>query len=210
MTANNERSVDYWFAPQSPWTFLGHARFAALADRLGVEVSIKPLDAPKMFAASGGLPLAQRPAQRQAYRLVELRRFSAALDVPLRLHPKFFPVAGDAAARMILAAMDARGTHAAMTLIGAIGAAVWTAERDIADEARLIELADAHQFDGRALAAASKQASIQQRYERNTQTAIATQVFGVPTYVPQFGPHRGELFWGQDRLDFLERALQSG
>ena len=197
--------IDYYFAPQSPWTYLGHARFAALAKRHGAEVNVKPVDINKVFAVSGGLPLPQRPAQRQAYRLVELRRFAGYLGLPINLHPQYFPVVGDAAAKMIVAAEQSGGSAAALALAGAIGAAVWTGERNIADEATLIALADGERLDGAELAAASKSASVGDRYAGNTAEAIEAQVFGAPTYVVD-----GELFWGQDRLDFLERALKRG
>ena len=197
--------IDYFFAPQSPYAYLGHARFAALAKRHGADVRVKPVDMGKVFAVSGGLPVAQRPAQRQAYRLVELRRFAEHLGLPLNLHPQYFPVVGDAGAKMIIAAEQSDGSAAALALAGALGAAVWAGERDIADAATLIALADAQGHEGAKLAAASSSAAVGERYERNTAEAIEAQVFGAPTYV-----FNGELFWGQDRLDFLERALQRG
>jgi len=67
-----------------------------------------------------------------------------------------------------------------------------------------MSLADAAALDGRALLARAQSEQVAQRYEQNTQQAIALQVFGAPTYI-----YRGELFWGQDRLDFLDRALAS-
>ena len=60
--------IDYYFAPQSPWTYLGHARFAELAARYGATVRIKPMDLGQVFPVSGGLPLGKRAPQRQAYR----------------------------------------------------------------------------------------------------------------------------------------------
>ena len=75
------RSVDYYFAPQSPWTYLGHARFAGIVKASGASVRVLPIDlGGKVFPISGGLPVGQRPPQRQAYRLVELARFRAALQ----------------------------------------------------------------------------------------------------------------------------------
>ncbi len=69
-------TIDYFLAPQSPWTYFGHARFAAMAAAAGATVRIKPMDLGKIFPLTGGLPVGQRSAQRQAYRLVELRRFA--------------------------------------------------------------------------------------------------------------------------------------
>src|SRR5438093_1561592 len=86
---------EYYFAPQSPWAYLGHGRLVAMAKVHGVQVEPKPCDLGKIFPASGGLPLAQRAPQRQAHRLLELARWSEYLQLPLNLHPQFFPVSGD-------------------------------------------------------------------------------------------------------------------
>ncbi len=195
-------SIDYFFAPQSPWTYLGHARFCALVRRAGATVRIKPCDLTRVFAQSGGLPLAQRATQRQTYRLIELRRFSARLDITLHLRPRFFPVPAEPAAYLILAADRDCGTEAALELIGAIGRAVWAEERDIADAATLVSIADGVGLDGAALLTESRTAAIDATYQHNTDDALAAEVFGAPTYVLA-----GERFWGQDRLDFLEQAL---
>ena len=79
--------IDYYLAPQSPWAYLGHAAFAALARDAKARVNVLPVDLGAVFSVSGGLPLGQRSAQRQAYRRVELTRFSAQLGVPLNLAP---------------------------------------------------------------------------------------------------------------------------
>ena len=79
------RSVDYYFTAQSPWTYLGHERFARIARAAGATVNLLPADYGKVFPVSGGLPLGQRAPQRQAYRLVDLARFSGLLKLPLKL-----------------------------------------------------------------------------------------------------------------------------
>mgnify|MGYP006164845727 CR=1 FL=1 len=104
------RTVDYYLAPQSPWAYLGHQRLADIVQRTGATVRVMPMDlGGKVFPISGGLPLGQRAPQRQAYRLVELQRFSAHLDVPLNLKPRYFPVGGDDPARLIIATDLAHG-----------------------------------------------------------------------------------------------------
>src|SRR5215475_12193345 len=100
--------VDYYLSPTSPWTYLGHARFSAMLGRYGAQVNVKPVDYGKIFPVSGGLPLKQRAPQRQAYRMVELRRFRDYLGVPLNLEPKFFPVPTDEQ-RRVIAADQAQG-----------------------------------------------------------------------------------------------------
>lgn len=196
------KSCDYFFSPPSPFAYMGHERFVALAARHGIQVNLKPCDLGKVFAVSGGLPLAQRPPQRQAYRLVELERWSRHLNVPLNPHPKFFPVAGDAASRLIIAAQLAHGTERALDLAGAIMRGVWAEEKNIADETALAEFANVCGMDGASLLKASQGASVQSTYEQYTQEAISANVFGVPWFV-----FEGVPYWGQDRLEFLERAF---
>ncbi|HEV2611073.1 MAG TPA: 2-hydroxychromene-2-carboxylate isomerase [Noviherbaspirillum sp.] len=192
----------YFFAPQSPYAYLGHERFVRLAKQYGVQVEIKPCDLGKIFGVSGGLPLAKRPPQRQAYRLIELKRWSEFLQLPLNLQPKFFPVPGDPAAKLIIAARLAHGTDAALAVTGAIMRAVWAEERNVGDADTLAAIATECGHDGKALVKSSETASVQAEYERHTDEAIAANVFGAPWYVVE-----GEGFWGQDRLDFVERAF---
>ena len=196
-------TVDYYLVPQSPGTYLGHARFVELARASGAQVRVLPMDLGVIFPLSGGLPLPKRAPQRQAYRLVELQRFATHLGLPLNLKPRFFPVAGDDASRLIIAADLHHGPAAAMALTGAVLSAVWVQERDIADAATLAALLSEVGLDS-ALQAQSRSPAVQQRYEANTQAAIDAQVFGAPSYVVE-----GELFWGQDRLDYLARRLNA-
>jgi len=79
--------------------------------------------------------------------------------------------------------------------------AVWVEERNIADEATLSTLLRERELPARRLEDAHSQA-VHERYESNTQRAIDAGVFGAPSYVIE-----GEIFWGQDRLDFVERRL---
>ena len=196
------KSCEYYFAPQSPFAYLGHARFVAMAKLHGARVEVRPCDLGKIFSLTGGLPLAKRSPQRQAYRMRELQRWHTYLGLPMQLQPKFFPVSGDVAARLIIAVKSAHGSDAALTLTGAIMSAVWASEKNIADSDTLGALASAQDLDGVALLKSADLPSIRSEYERNTDAAIAANVFGSPWYVVD-----GEGFFGQDRLDFVERAL---
>ena len=197
------KTIDYYFTPQSPWTYLGHARFAAMAETAGATVRVLPADYGRVFPASGGLPLGKRAPQRQAYRLMELARFRDFSGLPMNIQPKFFPVAGDDAARLIIAVDLNDGAAAAMRLSAAVFAAVWEREMDIADAGTLAGLL-AHCGLGANRLDESRQSAVQQKYDANTQAALDAGVFGAPSYVVD-----GEIFWGQDRLDFLQRELNA-
>lgn len=195
-------TVDYYFAPQSPWAYLGHERFVAMAAQAQATVRVLPIDlGGRVFPISGGLPLGKRAPQRQAYRLLELRRYSEFLGAPLHVQPQFFPVQGDDAARLIIATDLQLGSAAALRISGAILSGVWAQERNIASEAELTAMLLECGLPARLIEDAHSQAA-QERYEENTQAAIDAGVFGAPSYVIE-----GEIFWGQDRLDFVQRKL---
>jgi 2-hydroxychromene-2-carboxylate isomerase len=191
------KQIGYYFTPVSPWTYLGHQRLEAIAAKHGAQIAYKPVDIAKVFAVSGGLPLAQRPKQRQAYRLVELDRWRKFLGIELTLQPKFFPAPAERAMRMIIAADRDAGR-----LAFAFMRACWAEERDVSDPATLRAVATGLGLDGDGLLAAAEREETGRTLAANTDEAIARQVFGAPSYI-----YRDELFWGQDRLDFLDRAL---
>ncbi len=195
--------VDYYLSLQSPWTYLGHDRLIAVAEKYGAAVNCKPVDFGEIFPISGGLPLGKRAPQRQAYRLTELDRWRRHLDVDLNLQPKFFPAAERSAA-LLVTAVATQGEGAG-NLAGAILRAVWVGEQDIADEGTLKAIAEGCGLDGAALMEEAKSEAVKDRYDAHTQEAIEREVFGAPSYI-----YEGELFWGQDRLDFLDAALAGG
>jgi 2-hydroxychromene-2-carboxylate isomerase len=197
-------TVDYYFTPVSPWTFLGHDRFAQLVADTGASVRVMPVDYGAIFPVSGGLPLPKRAPQRQAYRLVELQRFADHLGIPMIVQPAFFPVSADAASRLIIAVDRDQGAAAALGLAGRIGRAIWCEQRNVADPKTLEALLHEAGLPGPLLAAADAP-EVAQAFAGYTQQAIAAGVFGAPSYVID-----GEIFWGQDRLDFVARRLQRG
>jgi len=179
--------VDYYMSPSSPWTYLGHARFAQIAKRHGAQVNVKPVDFGVIFPQSGGLPLAKRAPQRQAYRLMELKRWREHLGVPLVVQPKFFPVDSGPAAALISGAK----AESRMALAGDLLAALWKDDRNLADPSLLGEL-------GKKYGATPDKA----QFDAFTKEGLERGVFGAPSFV-----YKEEIFWGQDRLDFLDRAL---
>ena len=78
----------------------------------------------------------------------------------------------------------------------------WVKEKDVAEDTVLVEAANQCGLDGEALLAGSREDRAREGFDANTEEASKRQVFGAPTYI-----YKDEVFWGQDRLDFLERAL---
>ena len=163
---------------------------------------LRVMDLGKVFPVSGGLPLKDRPAQRRAYRMMELKRWRDFLKVPLTLEPKFFPVPAEPAATLILAVLEHHGVSAALDVAGDCGRAVWVEERNISDPEVLQEILTTRKLEPAELLEQARSAEAAARYVQHSQEAISRNVFGSPTYI-----YQDELFWGQDRLDFLDRAL---
>lgn len=200
MAAIND-GITYYFWAISDWAYFGGERLEALATRYKVPIDYRPVDLPKVYAHTGGILLHQRAQQRQDYRIAELKRWRERLDMPLNIEPKYFPVDQDPASRLIIAFKQAGLPLGPPT--NAIMRAMWAEERDIADEQTLREIAAPHAPDIDALLLTSKMPSVQAEYERYTEEAPADGVFGSPFYI-----YNGDVFWGQDRLDFLEEAVR--
>jgi 2-hydroxychromene-2-carboxylate isomerase len=193
------KTVDYYLSLISPWAYLGGPRLAEIAARHDAAVNVRPVDLGTIFPQSGGLPLPKRAPQRQAYRMAELKRWREHLAMPLTLEPKFFPAAEAAAAHLVYGAEAAGGDP--QRLAQAILAAVWAEERDIADLDTLKAILEETGHDAGLIAKAEDPAMVERRAAA-TAEALERGVFGSPTYLVD-----GEVFWGQDRLDFVDRAL---
>lgn len=197
--------IDYFASLNSPWTHLGAARIVALAERHGASLRIFPVDFGTIFAGSGGLPLAKRSPQRQAYRLQELRRWRDHLGIPITIQPRYFPADETLAAQCVIAARETTGEAPAIALAHRVLQALWQEEKNTGDPATLAALIRDVGLDADALLALGAEERWAEQRRRDTEAALARGVFGAPSYV--IG---GDIFWGQDRLDFVDRRLASG
>ena len=196
------KHVDYYLSLNSPWAFLASRRFEAIAAKHKADVTIWPVDFGSVFAVSGGAPLPKRAPQRQAYRMMELKRWRDHLGIKLTLEPKFFPHDEVPAAKCVIALREQGRMADAIKLAHAVLAAVWVEERNPADPATLKAILGECGLDADAVLKASE--GMAAKREAYTKHAIDQSVFGAPFFVID-----GERFWGQDRLDFVDRKLAS-
>ena len=195
------KAIDYFFTSPSPWTYLAGPRFKALAQRNRLVVNWKPFDLFAAFALTGQKPVKQRPPQIQANRFTDLARWASFLDMKINLDQKYFPPDPALSSKMIIAAIR---TKADVTdLVNAYMSAVWAEERDISDSETVVSIANENDFDGEMLFHSAGTEETLEILNKNTDEAIARSVFGSPTWI-----YKEELFWGQDRLEFLTRAVE--
>lgn len=193
-------TLDCYFTTISPWAYLGMRRLRDIASRAGLPVRYLPTEFGRILASVEVKPLGQRPLPLQRNRMQELRRWRDHLGIPLVLEPAFFPTDPNLSSRMIAVA-GVEGLPAA-TLTEAMLAACWAQERDLGDPETLVRIADGCDLDGTALLEAARQPLAAELVAGYTDEALARGVIGSPTYV--LGD---EVFFGQDRLDFVARAV---
>ena len=199
------KHVDYYVSLNSPWTYLASKRFEAMAQKHKADVTIWPVDFGAVFAASGGFPLPKRSPQRQAYRMQELARWRDHLGIPINLQPRFFPANELLAACCVIALRKTQGDAPALRFAHRVLKALWEEERDTGDPAALSALLIEIGQDAEQVLRLGAEPRWAERREADTRAALARGVFGAPSYV--IGD---DIFWGQDRLEFVERRLARG
>lgn len=196
-----------YYSLSSPWAYLAGPQLQDIVRRHRVRLLLKPYDFQAVVPKTGGVPIRTRPEPRRAYHDLELARWSDYLGMPLVLKPRHYPYEKPAdpnwnkyAGWMVIAAQD-QGLDA-FPLSHAILRAVWAEERDIALGETRRQIADENGYDGAALVAAEQSPRVQELYRTYGDEALTLGVFGAPSFVLD-----GEIFWGQDRLGFVDRAL---
>jgi 2-hydroxychromene-2-carboxylate isomerase len=199
--------VDYYLSLNSPWSYLGSKRFEEIANKHSAKVTIWPVDFGSVFSVSGGLPLPKRAPQRQAYRMMELKRWRQHLGIPLNFEPKHYPSNEAPTAACVIALREQGRMKEAIAVAHAVLRAVWAEEKAPTDPATLrsIVASCVGDTDADAVIKKSQLPEIAAKREEYTKHAIAQNVFGAPSFVID-----GEIFWGQDRLDFVDRKLAAG
>jgi len=196
-------TIDYYFYGASPFTYLGHRALIEMAARQGAALRYKPVNLMALWAVSGAVPPGQRPPVRQRYRLIELQRLADYRGLPINTSPKHWPVDTELADRAAIAIAETGGDPG--DYVGRVLVGVWADEADLADRTVIAHMLSQTGFDAADILARAETDTIAAIREKNSEEAIAADAIGVPSYVLN-----GEVFWGQDRIDLLERALATG
>ncbi|TKT74285.1 2-hydroxychromene-2-carboxylate isomerase [Aquamicrobium sp. LC103] len=195
--------IDYYFVCVSPFAYLGHEAFHALAVKHGATIRYKPMKLMGVWEKSGSVPLSQRSDTRKRYRRIELQRVADIRGLPLNVEPKYFPVDSSLADRAIIALIESGKDPTGF--IWRVHRGVWVGDENVSDRAQLAAYLAAEGHDGEVVLAAAEGGEVAAIYQRNTDDAVAADAIGAPVYVLN-----GEPFWGQDRLDYLAHALETG
>lgn len=194
--------IIYYYSAHSAYAYLGSARLAAICASHGATLVHRPIPLSPVVEAQGSLPFRARTQAHVDYFFGrEIERWAEWREVEvMRARPTFHDADYSLASGMILALGD-RG-RAVDAMAHAILQAHWRDDADLSDPRAMAAIATGLGHDADALLARAVSAEVMAQYAANGQAALAAGVMGSPTY--GLG---GEMFYGQDRLEMLERAL---
>lgn len=193
-------TIECFYAAHSSYAHLGMAELYRIASKAGRRVEHRPMDLAAVMAAAGSSSFRERTDRHRAYFFErELQRWSEFRGVPILGRPTHHQNDITLANCILIAAIDAGGVDALAT---AFLTAHWRDDADLADRDTLAALITGQGLDADALLGAAASDQTRERYAGNTRLAIERSVFGSPTYFVD-----GDMFYGQDRLAMVERAL---
>ena len=195
--------IDYFMSHGSPWTFLGHRRLGEIIKKYKVQLNMHPVNYGEIFPISGGLPVSKRPIQRQKIRLQELKRWSKFLDINLIPQPTSFPSKSMLPSLLIIASQMMK-TNKDFELAHNIMNALWVEDLDIDDENVLLSILNKMDLSSEEILSLAKSEECSNTMQKFTKIAIEKNVFGAPTFIID-----DQIYWGQDRLNFVDRHLES-
>ncbi len=195
--------VEYFYAAHSAFAYLGSARFMEIAKAAGRQIIHKPYDLRKGMMEIGSTQFQTRSQGHRSYFFGrEIQRWSEERGAPL---VSFRPTYHDnditlPNCLLIAAQVQQMNVDA---LAHALLQAHWRDDADLADPKTLVALAASLDIDATSLLEAAGSDVVLKQYEANTNEAIRRSVFGSPTYFVD-----GDMFYGQDRLEMVERAMR--
>lgn len=196
------KTIDYFYSTRSIYAHFGAQRIVDLAHRFGRRLMHRPVDLSRVVPAAGSMPFDKRSTAHKAYQFGrEIERWSEYLGIPALVDPVHHFGDRKLSAGVILAA-QAAGVDVDRLHIDML-AALWRDDRDLSSAEVLASLLSGIGADAKAILDAAHSADVQAAFDQCTELAIAKGVPGSPTYIVD-----GELFYGQDRLMMVERALE--
>ena len=194
------KSVEFYFDVGSPTAYLAHKRLKQLKSEYGCSIIYHPVLLGGLFKASGNSSPVTVPAKGRYMMMEDLPRFAKLYNVSLNNNPHF-PIN---TLNLMRGAVSALNEAYFDTYIDTIFNAIWVESRNMADIDTVIEVLSVAGLDAKAILEATKKPEVKQKLISNTEQAVERGLFGAPTMFVD-----GEMFFGQDRLQFVEAALKN-
>ena len=194
------REIEFFFDVGSPAAYLAWTQLPRIAQEAGATIAWCPILLGGVFQATGNRSPMEVPAKGN-YMQADLERFARRYGVPFRHNPHF-PINTLALMRMVLG-LQLREPQRMVPFVVAVFRAIWVDARDMNDPAVVTQVLRQAGFDPEKMLALAGDPAVKDDLKVATQEAVARGVFGAPTFFVG-----GQMFWGQDRLDFVKEALQ--
>ena len=194
--------IVFYFDFSSPYSYIAAEKIDALAAKHGRRVDWRPILIGAIFQQTGAVPLVQLPLKGD-YSLRDFPRSARFHGLPFKM-PTRFPLPTQSAARAFYVIAE-RNAMLARDFARAVFRALFVEDRDISDLAVVLEIAARFGIDSDELSQAVASSAIKERLKRETETAAAQGVFGVPFFIVDQEP-----FWGADRLPQVDQWLATG
>jgi len=194
------KAVEFFFDVGSPAAYLAWTQLPGIVQSAGSEIEYRPMLLGGVFQATGNRSPMEVPAKGQ-YMQDDLQRFARRYGVPFKHNPHF-PINTLTLMRMVLG-LQLREPQRMIPFVDAVLRALWVDGRNMNDAATVAAVLRDAGFDAEQMLALAGDPAIKDDLKVATQEAVARGVFGAPTFFVA-----GEMFWGQDRLDFVKEALQ--
>jgi len=192
------KAVEFYFDFGSPYSYLAYKALPAIAAARGAQIVWRPMLLGGVFKATGNHSPAEIPAKSR-WMQQDMQRWAARYGAAFRFNPHF-PINTLVLMRGAVG-MQLRGAdfHA---YTAAVFHAMWGEPRNLGDPAELAAVLRQAGLDADAFAALANDEAVKAQLKKQTEEAVARGVFGAPTFFVG-----DEMFWGQDRLDFVAAAL---
>lgn len=194
------KQADFWFDVGSPAAYLAWTQVPRLVAETGAVVNYRPFLLGGVFQATGNRSPLDIPAKGE-WMKEDLARHARRYGVEFRHNPHF-PINTLMLMRGALA-VQLREPTRLLAYGDAVYRAIWVDGRDMNDPAEVGAVLAKAGFDPQQLLAWTQEPEVKDRLKAETQEAVTRGVFGAPTFFVG-----DQMFWGQDRLDFVKEALQ--
>lgn len=195
------KTVEFWFDVGSPYAYLAYRALPRIAAACGARVDWRPMLLGGVFKATANHSPVEVPAKGRWIDL-DLQRWARRIGTRFAMNPHF-PINTLALMRGAVA-MKARSDEEFQRYLGAVFEAIWCDGKNMGDPQVVAEVLAAAGFDPQQVFALASEPAAKDRLKADTEEALARGVFGAPTFFVG-----GEMFWGQDRLDFVAEALRA-
>ena len=193
------KTVEFFFDFGSPYTYLAYHQLPKIAARHGATIIWRPMLLGGVFQATGNKSPIEIPAKGR-YSLIDLQRWAQHFGVPLQMNPHF-PINTLPLMRGAVA-MQLRSEVEFQRYVAVIFRAMFENPRNLNQPEEVAAVLAENGMDPTAFVDLINAPAAKEKLKENTAQAVARGVFGAPTFFV------GEqMFWGQDRLDFVEQAL---